>query len=497
VGTLYESLFNPNYKRIKVNEFIYLLAGLLTGILIGGTIIWILRTRALRASMGLDSAAELQLRAELSEARATVADLRTTLTQSKEDVSELNRLLLEISAQSATFRERAEILEKRNLELRTDNEMQAGALREVREEMASIREKNENLREKLDNQKSEMFALQEQFKSEFEVLAAKILEDKSTKFTEQNKQNLSLILNPLNEKLQEFSKQVRDTYDTEMRERISLQTQIKSLTELNHKMSEDATNLTRALKGDSKAQGNWGEVILERILERSGLQRDREYRIQASHTTEDNRRLQPDVIIDLPDNKNLIVDSKVSITAYERYSSATDESEREKALKEHVLSIRAHVKSLSEKKYQTLYKINSPDFVLMFIPVEPAFALAIQLAPDLYNEAFEKNIVIVSPSTLLATMFTIASIWKQEYQNKNATEIARQGGALYDKFVGFIDDMESIGKSLAKTAEQHENAFKKLSTGSGNLIGRADKLRKLGISASKQLSASLTNSEED
>lgn len=476
-----------------MNELLYMLIG----ILLGGLSIWVIRTRQWQSQQGKDMESEQQLRTELSELRAALSEMKNAGSVAKVEFTELNNRFLDSSRLAASSQERAELLQKRNAELASEQELHVRTLQEVREELTTLRTNNEHLRERLEVQKTDLVNLEERFRNEFQVLASKILDEKSLKFTEQNQQNITQILNPLGEKLQEFSRQVRESYETEMRERVSLQVQIKSLAELNLKMSEDATNLTRALKGDSKAQGNWGEVILERILERSGLQRDREYRIQASHTTEDNRRLQPDVIIDLPDSKHLIIDSKVSITAYERYTSANNENEQEIARKEHVLSIRSHVKSLSEKKYQSLYEINSPDFVLMFVPVEPAFALAIQSAPELYNDAFEKNIVMVSPSTLLATLFTIASIWKQEYRSRNAVEIARQGGDLYDKFVGFLDDMDNLGKSLAKTTEQHQNALNKLSTGRGNLVNRAEKLRKLGISVSKQLPNSFIDPQID
>ncbi|MEQ9308668.1 MAG: DNA recombination protein RmuC [Balneolaceae bacterium] len=364
-------------------------------------------------------------------------------------------------------------------------------------QLAGLKAEYESLQEKLAEQKEELAGMQEQLKIQFENLANKILEENTQKFTKQNKESLDQLLNPLGLKLEEFKKKVEDTYNEENRQRATLKEQIRQMGELNQKMSEDAKNLTKALKGDSKAQGNWGEVILERILERSGLTKGREYEVQQSATTEEGRRLQPDVIVQLPDDKFLIIDSKVSLTAYERFSSAEDEVDVESALKQHVLSIRSHVKGLSEKNYQQIHGDRSPDFVLLFIPIESAFGLALQTDSELYYDAFDQNIVIVSPSTLLATLATIDSVWKQEYQNKNALEIAQRGGALYDKFVGFVESMEDIGQRIRQTQDSYDTAMNRLSTGSGNLVGQADKLKKLGAKASKKLPSSFLDTDEE
>jgi DNA recombination protein RmuC len=269
------------------------------------------------------------------------------------------------------------------------------------------------------------------------------------------------------------------------------------LQEMNQKMSEEAKNLTKALKGDTKQQGNWGEVVLQRILEKSGLRKDHEYEIQKSVQTEEGRRLQPDVIVRLPDEKRLVIDSKVSLKAFERYSSTDDPAEQQLQLKQHIQSLRSHVKNLSGKNYEQIHGFKSPDFVLMFIPIEPAFGAAMQKDPELYNEAFEKNIIIVSPTTLLATLATIENVWKQEYQNRNAMEIAKRGGLLYDKFVGFVDNLEQIGTRIRQTQDSWSSAMKQLSTGSGNLVGQAEKLRKLGANASKTLPQDLVQEENE
>jgi DNA recombination protein RmuC len=358
-------------------------------------------------------------------------------------------------------------------------------------QLAEVKANHDNVQQRLAEQKNELQQLQEKFTKEFENLANKILEEKSQKFTEQNKINIDQILKPLGEKIKDFEKKVQDNYDAENKEKASLKTEIQRLYELNQKMTTDAQNLTRALKGDNKAQGNWGEFILETILEKSGLNKDREYSIQPSFTTEDGRRLQPDVIINLPEGKSLIIDSKVSLTGYEKYYTAEDDTERQVALREHLLSVRTHIKGLSEKKYQNLYQLKSLDFVLLFIPIEPAFALSVQQDAQLFHDAFEKNIVIVSPSTLLATLRTVSSIWRQENHNRNAVEIARKAGDLYDKFDGFVKDMIGLGTKLDQSKKDYESAMNKLSTGKGNIVKRVQELKDMGAIASKSLPQNL------
>ncbi len=345
----------------------------------------------------------------------------------------------------------------------------------------------ENLWERSKEQKEEVNQLQEKFTKEFENLANKILEEKSVKFTEQNKENLKNILNPLQEKIHLFEKKVEDTHKESIDYHAALRQQILGLREMNEQMSKETLNLTKALKGDSKMQGNWGELILERVLEKSGLEKGREYEVQQSFTTEDGSRVQPDVVINLPDGKKMIVDSKVSLTAYERYVNEEDEDSKESFLKEHVNSIKRHVEQLGNKNYQDLYQIESPDFVLLFIPMEPAFAIALNEDNTLYNKAFEKNIVIVTPSTLLATLRTIDSIWTNQKQQENAYEIARQAGALYDKFEGFVSDLIKIGKKMDEAKSEYGNAMNKLVEGKGNLVTSVEKLKKMGAKAKKAL----------
>jgi DNA recombination protein RmuC len=342
-------------------------------------------------------------------------------------------------------------------------------------------------REKQAQQDLYISELQHRFKTEFENIANKLLEEKSAKFTEHNKAHMDIILNPLKENIKAFEEKVEKVYKSESDERNVLKGVISELMSQSKQIQEDANNLTRALKGDSKKQGNWGEVILERILERSGLVRDREYRLQASVINTDGSRFQPDVIIDLPDDKHIIVDAKVSLVAYERLVNAEHEEEREQHLKHHVLSIKTHIQGLSGKNYHDLYQINSPDFVILFLPIESSFGIAVQQDAELFNFAWDRKVVIVSPSTLLATLRTISSIWKHERQNRNVLEIARLGGSMYDKFVGFLADMESIGKNIKQSQDAYDKALNKLSTGAGNLSNTSERIKKLGAKATKQI----------
>ena len=333
--------------------------------------------------------------------------------------------------------------------------------------------------------------------SQFKNLANEILEDKSKRFTEQNVASLDALLKPLQTKLSEFKEQVNTSYGNEARERFALKSEIERLANLNLRMSDETRSLTQALKGDSKVQGNWGELVLESILESSGLRKGEEYLVQDSHTQIDGSRLQPDVVVKLPEGRSLVVDSKVSITAYSRHAQATDPTVSEQELAAHIQSLRQHIQGLSSKNYSSLYGIGSVDFVLMFVPIEPAFLLALKTAPNLYQEALAKNIVLVCPSTLMATLRTVAHLWRQDHQNRNALEIAKQCGTLYDKFVGFVDDLEKLGIRLDQAQTSYHDAFSKLKSGKGNLIRTAEKVRELGVKPSKNLSAPLIESSTD
>ncbi|WP_159024052.1 DNA recombination protein RmuC [Formosa sp. L2A11] len=345
----------------------------------------------------------------------------------------------------------------------------------------------ENLKQQNQQRDKDAIKQQEQMRKDFELLASKILEEKSEKFTLQNKENIKNILHPLQEKIQGFEKKVDDSQKESISMHSALKEQLLGLKDLNLQMTKETTNLTRALKGDSKMQGNWGELVLERVLEKSGLEKDREYFVQQNFTRVDGSRVLPDVVLHLPDDKKMIIDSKVSLTDYERYVNANEDVDKATFLKAHVNSIRRHVEQLSAKNYQDLYDIESPDFVLMFIPIEPAFAIALNEDNALYNKAFEKNIVIVTPTTLLATLRTIDSMWNNEKQQRNALEIAKLAGSLYDKFEGLIKDLTSVGKKIDDAKKDYSAAMNKLVDGRGNLVTTVVKLKKMGAKAKKSL----------
>ena len=393
------------------------------------------------------------------------------------------------------------VLEGQNALLQSSQEIAENTALKVQKELRFLQQEKEqlltinsgqvadlrNLQQKLDENKEEVTKLQEKFTKEFENLANKIFEDKSTKFTAQNKENIQTILHPLQEKIKGFEDKVEKTHKESIDYHAALRQQIIGLKEMNLQMSKETINLTKALKGDNKTQGNWGELVLERVLEKSGLEKNREYVVQQSFTNEQGKRVLPDVVIHLPDNRKMIVDSKVSLTAYEQFVNAEEEHQKALFLKDHINSLKRHIEQLSEKKYEDIYKIESPDFVLLFIPIEPAFAVAINSDNSLYNKAFEKNIVIVTPSTLLATLRTIDSMWNNEKQQKNALEIARQAGSLYDKFHGLLNDLIGIGKKIDASKTDYNAAMNKLVEGNGNLITSVEKLKKMGAKAKKAL----------
>ena len=338
--------------------------------------------------------------------------------------------------------------------------------------------------------KEELGKIQEKFTKEFENLANKILEEKSTKFTEQNKLNMTSILTPLKEKIEGFEKKVSESQKESIGMHSALKEQLNNLKDLNLQMSKEAINLTKALKGDSKAQGDWGETQLEILLEKANLAKNIHFTTQGGYRDDDGRLKKPDFIINLPDNRHLIVDSKVSLTNYEAYFNAEDEQQKELHLKKHIESIRKHIKELSEKKYESLYEINTPDYVLMFVPIEPAYLLALSKNNQLYMEALDKNVVLVSTSTLLATLSTVSSMWRQENQKKNVLEIANQAGRLYDQFVNLTDDLIKVGNQLKTVQGSYDTSMKKL-TGKGNLIKKVEKIKELGAKTSKVMNKSL------
>lgn len=378
----------------------------------------------------------------------------------------------------------ASIIEKKELQIQ-----------EIKSDLGAAEQTSIHLNEKIGTQKKELQEFHFQMQSQFENLANKLFEEKSLKISHQNQLQLRQVLEPLRSKLDGFEKKVEDVYFSEAKQRASLQGEIKSLMELNQKISQEAKNLTDALKGDNKKQGNWGELILEKVLERSGLNKDSEYSIQYSSINGNGQRIQPDVVINLPDNKHLVIDSKVSLTSYERFVNGSNQKEQQEALKMHILSIRHHIKGLADKNYSSAKSLDCPDFVILFMPMESAFSAAVKADPEIFNYAWEQKIVIVSPTTLLATLKTVASIWKQEKQTRHAVDIARQAGALYDKFVGFVDDMKKVEHSIETIDKTYRAAMNKLQFGKGNLIGRAEKMKALGLKTVKKLPASVLESQ--
>ena len=395
--------------------------------------------------------------------------------------------------------------------LRSNQNQQQGAIAELTTQLEQIRVARDQalqrairLEAELDSERKQvqhridsLNEAKEALTNQFKNLANEILEDKTKKFTEQNAQQLDILLKPLQTKLTEFKEQVSNSYEKESRERFALKHEIERLANLNLKMSDEARSLTNALKGDSKIQGNWGELVLESILESSGLRKGEEYLVQDSHTQTDGSRLQPDVIIKLPEGRHLVIDSKVSITAYAKHTEAASTDEADKELLAHIQSIRQHIQGLSGKNYAGIADISSVDFVLMFIPIEPAFLSALKSAPNLYQEALSKNIVLVCPSTLMATLRTVAHLWRQDQQNKNSMEIARQCANLYDKFVGFVEDLEQIGKRLDQAQSSYHDAFNKLKTGKGNLIKAAEKVKELGVKPNKMIASNLLTQDDE
>ncbi|GAB5564562.1 MAG: DNA recombination protein RmuC [Winogradskyella sp.] len=409
--------------------------------------------------------------------------LKFAQLKSKSDKSTLEERQLQLNNTINELKQTVEKTETEREEIRREKEF-------LNTELSRRNTEFENLQQQNLKRDEELAKQQEQLRKDFQLMASKILEEKSEKFTIQNKENIKNILNPLEEKIKTFEKKVEDSQKESISMHSALKEQLLGLKDLNQQMAKEATNLTKALKGDSKTQGNWGELVLERVLEKSGLEKDREYFVQQNFQREDGTRVMPDVVLHLPDSKKMIIDSKVSLTDYERMVNAEDE-ERNIYLKAHVNSIKKHVDQLSAKNYQDLYDIESPDFVLMFIPIEPAFAVAINEDNTLYNKAFEQNIVIVTPSTLLATLRTIDTMWNNEKQQQNAIEIARQAGALYDKFEGLVTDLTGVGKKIDAAKSDYSAAMNKLVEGRGNLISRVENIKKMGAKAKKSLPESI------
>lgn len=384
-----------------------------------------------------------------------------------------------------------EALRQQYQELLREKESLQNELQTRREENASLRTSLELEREQTSEKLKLLNDSREQLSVAFKNIANEIFEDKTQKFATASKENLATVLNPLQEKISQFEKRVEETYDKESKERFSLHREIKQLQELNNRISEEAVNLTNALKGDNKAQGSWGEFVLESILEKSGLVKGREYEVQVSLKSESGGKSQPDVVVHLPESRDIIIDSKVSLKAWDAYCSSDDEKQKPVLLKQHVQSLRQHIKGLSDKDYQNLIGVNSLDYVFLFMPIEAAYLQAVQADPEVFQYAFERNIILVVPTTLMTTLKTVQNLWRLAQQSQNAAEIARQAGTLYDKFVGFVEDLDEIGNRIDATQKSWDKAYNKLKTGRGNLIRKAETLRQLGAKTSKQQSEEL------
>ncbi len=393
--------------------------------------------------------------------------------------------------------ERTKTAERQAAELKNDVEVQRKTVLELNNKLSSTTADYRNLQEKLNDQKKELENLNEKFSKEFKNLANEILEEKSKKFTEQNKTNLSEILNPLKEKINEFEKKVEQTNKESIDRNSAMREQLVNLKELNQQITKEASNLSKALRGESKTQGTWGEIQLEAILERAGLQKDIHYFKEKNYKNEEGLNQRLDYIIKLPDDKYLVLDSKVSLTAYSNYFNATDEVEQARHLKSHLDSVYSHIKILGEKNYQNLYEINQPDYVMMFVANEPALTIALKEDISLYEKALDKNVALVSTATLLATLRTISYIWKQDLQNKNALEIARQAGSLYDKFHTLIEDLTKVGNNIKSTQNSYQDAMNKLVEGKDNLVRKTERLKELGAKTTKQLSQQLLDRAEE
>jgi DNA recombination protein RmuC len=454
---------------------------LIVGVVIGAVVSWFFAKTRFSGNINLLESEKRQLDSQLSKLQPAMEERDRLLHENIQYSAQLEQKLENLQELSA----RLQKLDKEYREVAIEKENLNVLLAEQRTAFVKAEEKHTEAQ-------GEIEKLNEKFTKEFENLANKILDEKSTKFTDQNKKNIEQILSPLQEKIISFEKRVEDTHKDTIDRQSALKQQILGLKELNQQMSKETSNLTKALKGDSKMRGNWGELVLERVLEKSGLEKGSEYEVQQTIKTEDGRTLFPDVVIHLPGGKKMVIDSKVSLNAYERFINEEDEEMQQRYLKEHVASLKKHVTDLSEKSYHD-YHIESPDFVLLFVPIEPAFAMALNYDGNLYSEAFDKNIVIVTPTTLLATLRTIDTMWQNEKQQKNALDIATAAGALYDKFVGLSEDLIKVGTQMDTVQKTYKSSMNKLTEGSGNLIGRIERLKRLGAKTNKSLNEKLVN----
>lgn len=449
------------------------------------------------ATLALQTLGESKAAFETTAARvpgldAKVADFETKLAAANKELNDTKEALGTANATLDGVKKALEQLTGQHADEKRLREAAEAAVNALSSEAAGLREKLSAEQEAAAQKLAVLNTAQEALTAQFKALAGDILDANSKRFAEQNQAGLSQILDPLRQRIVDFQKKVEDVYVEEGKDRSALKEQVRQLVSLNQALSEDAKNLTSALRGSAKSQGNWGELILERVLEASGLRKDEEYFVQDSQTSEDGKRQQPDVVINLPEQRRLVVDSKVSLVGYERLASAADDAERAQGLRQHLDSVRTHVKGLSEKRYQNLYG-QSLDFVLMFVPIEPAFMVAVTNDQQLFMDAWERNVLLVSPSTLLFVVRTVAHLWRQEAQNRNAQEIAKRGAELYDRLVGFVEDLRSVGDKLGAAQTAYTNAEKRLATGKGNVIRQAEMLRELGVKPTKQLNRVLVD----
>ncbi|MEX3815957.1 DNA recombination protein RmuC [Paraburkholderia sp. BR13439] len=431
-----------------------------------------------------------ELEGKIAATLALLSSVDNQLTELRESSGRQNgKLLAELEAE----RQAAALIRDELVGVKGSRATAEGELARLTDELTELRTRTEAERQNAEEKLNLLLQAKETLSDQFKNLATEILEEKSKRFAEQNQTNLGLLLEPLKTRLSEFQGKVEEVYVQEAKDRSALSTQVRQLVELNQALSQDAKNLTVALKGSTKTQGNWGELILERVLEASGLRKGDEYHVQDSQVREDGTRAQPDVVINLPEERKLVVDSKVSLLAYERYASAESDEERVVTLRQHVESIRNHIKSLSDKQYQALYG-KSLDFVLAFVPIEPAFMLAVTNDNELFMDAWRRNVLLVSPSTLLFVVRTVAHLWRQEAQSRNAQDIARRGAELYDKLCGFVEDLQLVGSRLGQAQKAYDSAHNKLAIGKGNVIRQAEMLRDLGVKPSKALPQTLVDS---
>ncbi len=487
-----------------MEQYIFLFIGLLIGALLA----WLsLRERIVAATMTAAASGELEVVRLTERLNSAQAEVQRQMAERAAIEQGMQKLELEIG----NLREKLGAAESTVI----NQAAQLSRLQGEKEQLSALRDQLIAQQQRQGSQVAELTTMldaeraqtgekllllqnaEEQLSNRFKALASEILEDKTKRFTAQNQTNINGLLEPLKVKIAEFQGEVQKVYIQEGKDRSALAEQVRQLMSLNNQLSKDAHNLTSALKGQAKTQGNWGELILERVLEASGLRKGYEYDVQESHTRSDGSRAMPDVVVHLPEGRNLIIDAKMSLTAYEAHANAENDAVRDAALKRHLDSVRTHIKELSEKNYQQLYGLQSLDFVLMFIPVEPAFMLAISHDAEMWQDAWRKNVLLVSPSTLLFVVRTVAHLWRQEQQNRNAQEIASRGAELYDKLAGFVDDLDKVGERINQTKDVYDKAYGKFTTGRGNVIRQAEMLKGLGLKPAKQLPQNLLESALD